>query len=259
MPFVQERVRSFEAYGTSSVEQVFGDRWAGMAYVELRVSASLVLLNRDGRFAARPLPAEAQWAPAFGVTAADFDGDGREDVFLSQNFFATAPDYGRQDAGRGLLLRGDGQGGLVALPGQQSGIRIYGEQRGCAAGDFDRDGRPDLVVTQNGAATTLFHNLRGRPGLRVRLAGPPGNPAAFGAVLRLGDGTNWGPAREIHGGSGYLSQDSAVAILSAPGTARQLQIRWPGGRVTTTAVPVNAREVQVDGDGSVRGLRPEDG
>lgn len=259
MPFVQERVRSFEAYGTSSVEQIFGERWSGMASVELRVSASLVLLNRDGRFAARPLPAEAQWAPAFGVTAADFDGDGREDVFLSQNFFATAPEYGRQDAGRGLLLRGDGQGGLVALSGRQSGIRIYGEQRGCAAGDFDRDGRPDLVVTQNGAATALLHNLRGRPGLRVRLAGPPGNPAAFGAVLRLGDGTNWGPAQEIHGGSGYLSQDSAVAILGGPGTARQLRIRWPGGRVTTTAVPANAREVQVDGDGSLRGLRPEGG
>ena len=32
------------------------------------------------------LPLEAQWAPAFGVNVGDMDGDGREDVFLSQNF-----------------------------------------------------------------------------------------------------------------------------------------------------------------------------
>jgi len=62
------------------------------------------------------------------------------------------------DAGRGLLLRGRGDGTLDAVPGQESGIAIYGEQRGCAAADFDGDGRPDLVVTQNGAETKLYRN-----------------------------------------------------------------------------------------------------
>ena len=33
---------------------------------------------------------------------------------------------------------------------------VYGEQRGAAAADYDRDARVDLVVTQNGAATRLY-------------------------------------------------------------------------------------------------------
>jgi hypothetical protein len=65
------------------------------------------------------------------------------------------------DAGRGLLLRGRGDGTFDAIPGQKSGIMIYGEQRGCAAADFDGDGRPDLVVTQNGAETKLYRNRVG--------------------------------------------------------------------------------------------------
>src|SRR5690606_8286809 len=124
----------------------------------------------------RPLPPEAQWAPAFGIVIGDMDGDGAEDVFLSQNFFAVAPFESRCDAGRGLLLKGDGAGGLQPVPGQESGIGIYGEQRGCALGDYDADGRLDLAVAQNGNAIRLFHNVKAAPGLRVRLRGPPGNP-----------------------------------------------------------------------------------
>ena len=105
------------------------------------------------------MPPQAQWAPAFGVNFADFDGDGHQDVFLSQNFFATEPETPRLDAGRGLLLRGVGAGKLEPVVAG-SGIEVYGEQRGSATCDFDKDGRVDLVVTQNGAATKLFPERR---------------------------------------------------------------------------------------------------
>ena len=49
----------------------------------------LLLMNRGRRFEAHPLPAMAQWAPAHGVVVADFDGDGHEDLFLSENLFPT--------------------------------------------------------------------------------------------------------------------------------------------------------------------------
>src|SRR5262249_26205378 len=145
---------------------------------------SMIFFNRGDHFEAVALPVEAQWAPVFGITVADFDGDGLEDVLLAQNFFGTPSEGWRQDAGRGLLLKGDGTGGLKPVAGQESGIRVYGEQRGCAAGDYDRDGRVDLVVTQNGESTRLLHNLGAKPGLRVRLRGPATNPSGIGAVLR---------------------------------------------------------------------------
>jgi hypothetical protein len=148
-------------------------------------------------------------------------------------------------------LRGIGGGRLEAVPGQKSGILVYGEQRGAALGDFNGDGRVDLVVSQNGAETKLYQNVLGKPGLRVRLAGPPGNPDGVGAALRLGFGTRQGAAREIHGGSGYWSQDSAVQVMGCPETPTQIWIRWPGGKTTTSPIPAGAKEITVDSDGKV--------
>ena len=44
------------------------------------------------------MPREAQWAPAFAVGIADFDGDGNEDVLLGQNFFPSMVGMPRFDA-----------------------------------------------------------------------------------------------------------------------------------------------------------------
>ena len=252
LPFLRGRFPTYGAFGRATVSEVLGNAMRGARRVEAGYLASTLFLNRGDHFEARPLPAEAQWAPAFGIAVADFDGDGAEDVFLSQNFFAVAPDYTRYDAGRGLLLRGDGRGGLAPVPGQISGLKIYGEQRGCAVADFDHDGRPDLVVTQNGAATRLYRNRQARPGVRLRLVGPPGNPAGWGAVVRLGDGQRWGPARELHGGAGYWSQDGAVVIPAYAGAATQVQVRWPGrAEPVSLRLPADARAVEVRMDGSV--------
>lgn len=214
--------------------------------------ASTVFLRRGQRFEAVPLPAEAQFAPAFAPVVADFDGDGREDLFLSQNCFALRPEEPRLDAGRGLWLRGDGRGNFSPVPGQQSGLRIHGEQRGAAVADFDGDGRPDLAVAQNSGETKLFRNLGGRPGLTVRLQGPAENPTAVGASLRLITVAGRGPVREIHAGSGYLSQDSATQVLPAPETPREIWVRWPSGKETVTPVRSGAKAVIINGDGTER-------
>ncbi len=253
LPVLRSRFPTFAAFGTASAAEVLNRELTQVPRVEAGHLASTLFLNRGDRFEARPLPAEAQWAPAFGLAVADFDGDGAEDLFLSQNFFAVAPDQTRHDAGRGLLLRGDGRGGFTPVPGQQSGLKIYGEQRGCAVGDFDRDGRPDLVVTQNGAGSRLYRNVGGRPGLRVRLVGAGGNPAGWGAGVRLGDGQRWGPVRELHGGSGYWSLDGAVVVPAWAGAATHLAVRWPGrGEWLEVRLPAGAREVEVHPDGTVR-------
>src|SRR5947209_12712942 len=146
----------------------------------------------------------------------------------------------RCDAGRGLWLKGDGKGNLRAVAGQDSGVKVYGEQRGAALCDYDGDGRIDLVVTQNGNETKLFHNEQAKPGLRVRLKGRPGNPNGIGAQLRLSLAHGQGPTREIHAGSGYWSQDSFVQVLALPEPAMSIWVRWPGGKVATHALPAGA-------------------
>jgi len=215
----------------------------------------MLLLNRGSTFEATPLPTAAQLAPSFYAGVADFDGDGNEDVFLTQNFLATVSPAHQYNAGRGLWLRGDGGGGLHALSAAESGIEVYGDARGAALADYDGDGRIDLAVSQNGAATRLFRNVGAARGLRVRLAGTPLNPDAIGATIRIIYGTRRGPAREVQAGAGYWSHNSVVQVMGLRDEPTGVWVRWPGGRETETPVRPGTLEVTIGGTGELLGVR----
>jgi len=243
LPGMTSRLPTSSAYADAKMDQVLGPLAARAVRFGATTLDHMVFLNRGDRFEARPLPSEAQQAPAFYAGIADFDGDGHEDLFLSQNFFATDIATPRYDAGRSLLLRGDGAGGLEAEPGQRSGLVVYGEQRGAAYADFDRDGRLDIAVSQNGDSTRLFRNVGARPGLRVHLVGATGNPSAIGAQMRLRYAGSAGPVREVQAGSGYWSENGAIQVLGRAGEPTALWIRWPGGR--EQVVPLRTGQLEV--------------
>lgn len=242
-PHLVERFTTHAAFAEASVGDLVSGGVGAMRRVEVCWLDSSVLLNRGDRFELVALPAAAQRAPAFGICVADCDGDGREDVFLAQNWSAGHPMMQRNDGGRGLWLRGDGRGGFVA--DEATGVAVYGDGRGAAVADFDADGRVDLAVAQNGAATTLWRNVGARPGLRVRLGAGAADPGIVGARIRLVYGERRGPAREIHLGAGYWSVDSPVPVLGLDGKPSAVEVTWGRGKVSLVPVPAGAGEVQV--------------
>lgn len=251
LPHLASRFANYEAYGQASIMDVIGTK-PGLHELSIHTLQSVVLLNRGTNFEIKALPREAQLSPVFGLGVADFDGDGREDLLLAQNFFAVEPMTSRYDGGRGALLQGKGDGSFRATPAAESGIAVYGEGRGVAVCDYDGDGRVDACIGQNGAATKLYHNEKAQPGLRVRLQGGGENLNAIGAVVRpLFVSGKTGAAREIHAGSGWLSQDSAVPVLAAPEKIESLWVRWPGGSMTTSSIPSGASEVSLDSAGKI--------
>jgi enediyne biosynthesis protein E4 len=247
-----------ERFSMMTMDELLQVLHAALQKVESTTLASMIFLNRGSNFVAFPLAVEAQLAPAFSLNVGDVDGDGHEDLFLSQNFFAMRPEWPRLDGGRGLWLLGDGLGKLRPLPGMESGIAVYGEQRGAALGDFNQDGRLDLAVSQNGATTRLFENVGARPGLRVRLKGPPGNPWGIGAQIRLHSALGAGPVRELHAGSGYWSQDSLVTVMGCATYPERIEVRWPGGRSSTYPVPPGSLEIEMDASGGIKSTRGTD-
>jgi enediyne biosynthesis protein E4 len=63
-----------------------------------------------------------------------------------------------------------------------------------------------------------------------------------------------GALREVQAGSGYWSQNSPVQIMSLPEgeTARQVWVRWPGGKETISEIPSGAREIVVSQGGEIQ-------
>ncbi len=243
LPALAARFATHAEFSRASLAEVLATVTTPVRTVEARELRSLVWLNRGDHWQVRPLPLEAQLAPVFGISVADANGDGHEDLLLAQNFHAFRVEWPRPDAGRGLVLLGNGQGGFRSLSARESGIRADGEQRGTAVADFDGDGRLDWVDTQTGAATRVFRNATGQVGLRVRLLGQVGNPHGWGAVLQRIGATSASPVRELRATSGYGSVDSPITVLT--GTGGTIRVRWPGGTTTETPVPTGATELEI--------------
>lgn len=246
LPYAVSRIKSFEQFGNASIDDILGGRAREAKILSANNLASTVFINNGEKFLPQLLPDEAQFAPAFYAGVADFDGDGKEDVFLSQNFFATNIETARNDGGRGLWLKGDGDGGLQAVPGQVSGVKVYGEQRGAALGDFNADGRIDVAVSQNGAETILLKNVGAKKGIRVRLLGPGQNRDAIGATARLIFKNGYGPAREIQVGSGYASQNSPTLVFGVSEAPNSVWVKWPDGTQSETAIKNMVDEITID-------------
>ena len=160
LPWIRERFPTAETYAKATCQEIHGEHLKKTSEIPVTCFESTVFIKRSEGYQAIALPLEAQLAPVSAICVADFDGDGKPDLFLAQNLFAVHPETSRFDAGRGLLLRGLGHGQFKAIPGQESGILIYGEQLSAAACDYDHDGRVDLAVTQTGGQTKLYKNVQ---------------------------------------------------------------------------------------------------
>ncbi|MFM8357243.1 MAG: FG-GAP repeat domain-containing protein, partial [Verrucomicrobiota bacterium] len=84
-PSVRARFPSHAAFARATAEEVLGPARARALGVATDTLASHLFLRRGEGYQPEALPAPAQWAPVFGLAVADFDGDGREDLFLGQN------------------------------------------------------------------------------------------------------------------------------------------------------------------------------
>ncbi len=244
-PKIKSWFPTHEAYSHVTVSNLLSRVDASVARKRADTLTTAVFLNRGDYFERHDLPKEAQFAPVFGLVVRDFDGDGHEDIFLAQNFSAVRPEENPTRSGRGLLLKGNGEGRFHSLKGRDSGITIYGDQRGAAVADYDDDGRIDLAVAKNAGQVKLYRNEQAQPGLNVELRGPPGNPAAIGAAIWLQFDHGAGPIREIQAGGGYWSQNSLEPVLATPSPPESVSVRWPGGEKVEKSVKPGQTSIKV--------------
>jgi hypothetical protein len=169
------------------------------------------------------------------ATVADFNNDGLPDLLVCDG-----------NANRLYLNLGGGKFKDVT---RESGLMetVKGESSN-AAGDFDNDGRVDLLVTTPDRGPGLFRNISITKNhwLKVKLRGPRGNPEAAGAQVTVYAAGKLGDKQAI---LGYQERILATEFkVPCPlhfglGTHAKYDLRvvFPGGRV------VEQRQVAADG------------
>ena len=170
----------------------------------------------------------------------DFDNDGWKDLFTANSHVNDAID--RFESGTykltNSLFRNMGDGTFSeasAAAGLDAGApRAH---RGAGFGDFDRDGRMDVVVTSLQGPTELWWNRSPEAGhwLQVRLIGTKSNRDGIGAVVRLTAGSDprWRQQfNQMTTAVGYASSTCApVHFGLGPARTVDVEIRWPSGAV----------------------------
>jgi len=260
--------------------------------------------------------ANGQPRSGMGVDSADFNGDGKQDLFVAnvdQEMFSLYRNDGNEffsdvAAGNGIaqstrLLSGWGlkffdydNDGLIDLflanghPDDM--VEKYSQQvrykepfvlfhhdgtrlldvsakagpvfqktfpaRGLAVGDYNNDGRIDVLIGNNGGAPVLLKNNAGEGNhwIGVLLQGTACNRDAIGATLTWAANGTTRRRFKSNGGS-YLSSHDMREVLGI-GTASKvdwIEIKWPApsGRVERlTDVPIDRYVTIVEGQGRIK-------
>jgi enediyne biosynthesis protein E4 len=196
----------------------------------------------------------------WGLKFFDFDNDGRVDLFLANGH----PDdmvanHGGQVTYKEplLLFRHDGTRLRdVSQEGGPAFARSF-PARGLAVGDFDNDGRLDVLVGNNGEAPLLLRNRagEGHRWVGLRLEGTTANRDAVGALLTWSVGGVKRSRLKTAGGSYLSSHDPREVIGLGPAPKLDfLEIRWPAPSKRVERlddVPVNRYLRVVEGKGIV--------
>ena len=220
----------------------------GQGYVEQFPKNSLHLWRSNVEEAGTEVPVFEDWAPILGVESTDwswgvlmedFDGDGLRDVFVT-NGIKRRPndlDYIQFLSGGGGAAAMDAQIYDKMPPGKVAnrafrqkqgelgaelietaatwGLDYVGTSNGSAIGDFDNDGRWDLVVNNLDGPALLYKNTLGSP---QTLVDAGGQTITYKKRLTA-------PWQSNHPVRSWLSTSSSK--FSAEGFGGAIIVRWP--------------------------------
>ncbi len=179
----------------------------------------------------------------WGTHFLDYDNDGNLDLMIVNGHINEVVERTRRDVSYReppLLLRNDGRGNFqnvaqLAGPVFQEKFRA----RGLAVGDWDNDGRPDVLFTCLNDSPVLLHNTAAETGawIGLELEGTRSNRDAIGAKVVVSAGERK-LVRWVTGGGSYLSSHDKRLIFGLGQNAPQqvrAEIRWPNGEVQTVS------------------------
>ncbi|SNR80890.1 VCBS repeat-containing protein [Hymenobacter mucosus] len=134
LSMTRSRFPNYKSYADAQLTDIFKpDELKGTNVLRANhLQTSCLLSTPQARYRLASLPPEAQYTPIFALTTLDYNHDGNPDLLLGGNATHSRIRFGNNDAGYGLLLRGNGRGGFTTVPQRQSGLRVQGDVRSFA-------------------------------------------------------------------------------------------------------------------------------
>jgi hypothetical protein len=231
------------------------DEGGRFAFVVGNEDESNRLLRRasDGGFVDAAPPALRDTGRVRTVVAADFDNDGREELFFNASgepnrLFERADEVTRGEAGE--ATGSDDADVCWRRIDLGPAAEPDGFGTGAVAADIDGDGILELIVVHGEVAAQPISVYKDPTAaaagwLRVRPTTRHGAPAR-GTVVRL-ETTEGVQRRTVDAGGGCLCQTEPVAHFGLGGVAPiHVDIRWPDGRERTLTDPTANAELAVE-------------
>jgi hypothetical protein len=176
----------------------------------------------------------------WSVGAFDFDNDGRKDLFFtnshaSENVGAYSfRQYRQQNA---VFRNVSGSAFQNATAGSGLSSEPSRAHRGSAFGDLNNDGGIDVVTASIADPAEILLNRSAARGhwIIIKAIGRASNRDGIGARIRLTTADSRTQYNQVATSIGYVSSsDPRVHFgLGAETRIREIEIRWPGGKVQT--------------------------
>ena len=144
-----------------------GDGYPDLAVTDAFGPTRLFRNRRDGTFEEiTGTSGVVTSGPTRSLAFADVNGDGNLDLFVcgTGDYYGQMPDppFDANDGRRNYLFLGDGKGHFRDASAEWGVEKPTRWSLSCLFADFDGDGRPDLIVTNDFGLKNLYHNVDGK-------------------------------------------------------------------------------------------------
>lgn len=185
------------------------------------------------------LRSETLHMSGFGAGIYDFDNDGWKDIFVTRGHVSALPQPGQAVDQYNTVFRNLGRSGKWEALTKAAGLDATppARHRGCAFGDFNGDGKIDVVTTAMSAPAEIWINRSPDKShwLDIALEGTRSNRDGIGARIKVVTKSIGAQYNHMTSSVGYASSSLGPVHfgLGPDKLVDTIEIRWPSGTTQT--------------------------